>query len=177
MENKTLKEITRRDAIKVLAAVAGAAALANIPDKWTKPGMEVGVLPAHAQTSNPAPYTLAAGADDPQCNFCQDITSTGTVTPLAVGMLLHYVISLPPGVTIKYPPSANAPANAAGALPVVISLEGDVPTDSSGVARIVFRVNSAFSVDDLITVTWSFVNPSDGTNTDMQTFTSGGSGC
>jgi hypothetical protein len=50
MTVKTNK-VTRRDAIKLLGAAAGAAMLANAPTKWSKPSLMSGVLPAHAQTS------------------------------------------------------------------------------------------------------------------------------
>ena len=43
--------LTRRQAIKTLAAVAGAVTLAGLPNNWEKPIVEVGALPAHAQTS------------------------------------------------------------------------------------------------------------------------------
>ena len=45
------KKLSRRDAIKLLGAAAGAAALANLPSKWSKPELVSGVLPAHAQSS------------------------------------------------------------------------------------------------------------------------------
>lgn len=50
MTQKTHK-VSRRDAIKLLGAAAGAAMLANVPTKWSKPSLMSGVLPAHAQTS------------------------------------------------------------------------------------------------------------------------------
>ena len=45
------KKISRRDAIKLLGAAAGASVLANLPTKWNTPELTAGVLPAHAQTS------------------------------------------------------------------------------------------------------------------------------
>jgi hypothetical protein len=45
------KKISRRDAIKLLGAAAGASVLANLPTKWNTPEIVSGVLPAHAQTS------------------------------------------------------------------------------------------------------------------------------
>lgn len=45
------KKLSRRDAIKLLGAAVGAATLANLPTKWSKPSLVSGVLPAHAQTS------------------------------------------------------------------------------------------------------------------------------
>ncbi len=41
--------LTRRQALKTLAALTGAAALANLPNNWTRPQVAVGSLPALAQ--------------------------------------------------------------------------------------------------------------------------------
>ena len=51
------KKLTRRDAIKLIGAAAGASVLANIPAKWSKPSLAGGLIPAHAQTSNCGPGT------------------------------------------------------------------------------------------------------------------------
>ncbi|MCB2179931.1 twin-arginine translocation signal domain-containing protein [bacterium] len=48
---KKNNQLSRRDALKVLGAAAGATALANLPKKWNSPELLSGVLPAHAQTS------------------------------------------------------------------------------------------------------------------------------
>lgn len=46
------KEVfSRREALKTLAAVTGAVTLAGLPKQWETPLVEVGALPAHAQTS------------------------------------------------------------------------------------------------------------------------------
>jgi hypothetical protein len=47
----TEKKLSRRDAMKILGAAIGAAALANLPSKWDKPELAQGVLPAHARQS------------------------------------------------------------------------------------------------------------------------------
>jgi len=47
----TDKKISRRDAMKILGAAIGVAALANLPSKWDKPELAQGVLPAHARQS------------------------------------------------------------------------------------------------------------------------------
>lgn len=52
------KQISRRDALKILAAAAGASVLANLPSRWTTPKLVAGVLPAHAQTSAGLPLVL-----------------------------------------------------------------------------------------------------------------------
>ena len=46
------KKISRRRLLKTLAAAGGAAAASTLlPGKWSRPKVEVGVLPAHAQGS------------------------------------------------------------------------------------------------------------------------------
>ena len=47
----TEKKLSRRDAMKLLGAAIGAAALANLPSKWNTPELAAGVLPAHARQS------------------------------------------------------------------------------------------------------------------------------
>ncbi|MCB0197386.1 MAG: hypothetical protein KDJ65_35895 [Anaerolineae bacterium] len=50
--------ISRREALKSLAAVTGAVTLAVLPSKWETPVIEAGVLPAHAQSSaTPTPVS------------------------------------------------------------------------------------------------------------------------
>lgn len=43
------RPLSRREALKGLAAATGAAALAGLPNKWKTPIVQVGALPAHAQ--------------------------------------------------------------------------------------------------------------------------------
>jgi hypothetical protein len=155
MNDKSPKEISRRDAIKILAAVAGATALVNLPDKWTKPGMEVGVLPAHAQTSLGL-HTLAAGPDDPDANFCLPLVSTATITPPTFGIPMHYVIT-PSLVTITSP-----------------ALVGTVSTDAFGVASLSIDASGGpfpILAGAFVRVTWSFENASDGIGNGTQVFT------
>ncbi len=49
------KLFSRRDALKAILATGGATTLATLPDQWETPILEVGSLPAFAQTS-PAQY-------------------------------------------------------------------------------------------------------------------------
>ena len=51
MSEPTNKQLSRRDALKLLGAAAGASVLANLPSKWSTPQSVAGVLPAHAQSS------------------------------------------------------------------------------------------------------------------------------
>ena len=47
----TEKKLSRRDAIKLLGAAIGGAALSTLPPKWSKPVLAASQLPVHAQTS------------------------------------------------------------------------------------------------------------------------------
>jgi|CXWL01.1.fsa_nt_gi hypothetical protein len=161
MDNKPSKEISRRDAMKILGAAIGAVALANVPSKWNTPELAAGVLPAHAQTSVGA-HTLTPGPDDPAANYCFPLNSTVTITPPTPGILMRYVITTSPGVLITSP----------------AALTGTVPTDGSGIASLDVTVDSfSFTVGSTVTVTWTFENPSDGSGSGAQVFTSAGSGC
>ena len=68
MTQQTSKKITRREAIKILGAAAGASVLANIPSKWSKPEVMGGVVPAHAQISPVPPIVRTVGIT-PQPNL------------------------------------------------------------------------------------------------------------
>ncbi len=48
---KMQQSLSRREALRALAATGGAAALSTLPDKWRKPVVRVGTLPAFAQGS------------------------------------------------------------------------------------------------------------------------------
>lgn len=77
------KKISRRDAIKLLGAALGATALANLPKKWNKPELAGGIMPAHAQTSQPLvlPTVLTQSIVDPNgIGFPPHATFTGEVT-------------------------------------------------------------------------------------------------
>jgi len=63
----TEKKISRRDAMKILGAAIGAAALANLPSKWDKPELAQGVLPAHAQQSVAVAVAVVAPVVAPVC--------------------------------------------------------------------------------------------------------------
>ena len=54
MKPQTKKTLSRREALKTLAAVSGVAVLMSVKNKWETPLVQVGVLPAHAQASRAA---------------------------------------------------------------------------------------------------------------------------
>lgn len=155
-------KISRRDALKILTAATGAAALANLPPKWSKPGVEVGVLPAHAQTSigyvlqNPPPAELLDSPD--ACYDGQNIGLTAVISPPTAGILLQYAL-------------AYAVTGPDGSITAPISPTGTLPTNASGQASLVVTVtpDSPFmGTEGTLTVVWSFVNPADGANTVSQ---------
>jgi len=51
MKPQTKKVLSRREALKALAAVTGVTVLSSVKNEWKTPLVQVGVLPAHAQAS------------------------------------------------------------------------------------------------------------------------------
>ena len=156
MNDKPQIKVSRRDAVKILAAAVGATALANLPSKWSKPNLNVGILPAHAQTSG---HTLTVGADqiDSFC-FPLALVSTVTISPADPGILMKYTIIPDPSITISSPPS----------------LTGTALTNSSGVASVTFTAVTSAGPAVTVEVEWEFANPSDGTDNGTQLFTNPG---
>jgi hypothetical protein len=152
----TDKKISRRDAMKVLGAAIGAAALANLPSKWDTPELAQGVLPAHARQSNVVVRTLVAGADVSNADFCHFVTSTVAITLPTAGILLRYVVTTSANVIIEAP----------------IPPTGTVATDAAGHASLVVDIDQDNSSNThvIVTVTWSFENPGDGSGVDSQVF-------
>jgi hypothetical protein len=151
MNDKSQLKVSRRDAVKILAAAVGATALANLPGKWTKPSLNVGILPAHALTSS---HTLTAGADQ-IVDFCfpTPLVSTVTISPADPGILMKYTIIPDPNITISSP------------------LTGTALTNSSGVASVTFTAVTSAVFAVTVGVEWEFANPSDGTGSGTQQFT------
>ncbi len=150
------KKLSRRDAIKVIGAVAGASVLANLPSKWTKPELATGVLPAHAQTSQFSQLGLV-------CNTFHAIDAY-TVRGLVIGVNLS---SAQAGIVLNW--SIVLTGGASFVNPAE-------PT--SGTAVTVFTGNASYNGGDVNTpagsgwiVTWSFNNPSDGSGTCNQVAT------
>jgi len=150
MEDNTKRKISRRDAMKLLAAAVGAATVANLPAEWSKPGLEAGVLPAHAQTSS----NLLAGPDVDVTDCQANVVSTVTIAPVATGILMRYDIATTGSVTFNPPGSST----------------GTVATNPNGIASL--PISSFNLYNGSIIVTWSFDNPADGTGSDSQVFTS-----
>lgn len=158
MQNRPTEKLSRRDALKVLIAATGAAALANVPDRWIKPDMNVGVLPAHAQTST-GPHTIAAGPSDSDADFCQLLTSTATITPPDSGIFLRYTITS----NVFYDPPSSP--------------TGTIATDNTGSVSLSIGATPGPALPQNVSVLWEFANPADGTGSSTQSFTGNNSGC
>jgi hypothetical protein len=159
------QKLSRREALKLLAAATGAAALSTLPPTWSKPDLQIGVLPAHAQTSllHILSTFFFPEEVDPGRSYCYDgmiVRFTAIITPPTTGILLQY--SLTYNVT-GAPGSITSPSPATGT----------VATDASGRASIDVTVlpdSPFFGTEGTLTVVWSFVNPADGTNTASQDY-------
>ena len=78
------QNISRRKVLKALTALGGAVAATNLmPGKWTSPIIDLGVLPAHAQT-NSAPIELVGNLQinptlNPRSFSGGEVSASGTV--------------------------------------------------------------------------------------------------
>lgn len=157
--------LSRRDALKLLAAATGAAALSNLPPAWSKPELQVGVLPAHAQTS--LLHVLGTPVDpeevDQGQNYCWEgiiIRFTAAITPPTPGIPLQYSLTY----TVSGP---------GGSITVPSPTTGTVTTNGSGQATVDVTVlpdSPFFGTVGTLSVVWSFVNPADGVNTATQSY-------
>lgn len=88
--------VSRRNLLKALTAAGGSlAASLFLPGKWDKPLLRVGVLPVHAQTSNPQPGPTYAIANTTLNEDFGDYCLWGlsaTITPAAAGVEMQVVI-------------------------------------------------------------------------------------
>jgi hypothetical protein len=152
----TEKKISRRDAMKILGAAIGGAALSTLPPQWSKPALAASQLPEHARQSAYGAYNIVADADVINGLGCSNsqMTSTATVTPHTAEFLLRYDI-------------AGSDASVTFTTPT----PGTVLT-VNGVATVTVQGFSTGS--GTLTVTWSFANPADGTASASQAFTNGG---
>ena len=109
MEENKKNILTRRDALKTLAAITGAATLASLPGRWQTPVVQVGALPAHAQCSFVSGTATIFVIND----------TTGTYTVTFSWPPFSQTVTLGPGQTACV---AGAPVDAPGT--VTESLNG-----------------------------------------------------
>ena len=149
------KKVSRRDAIKLLTAATGAAVLANLPNKWSKPEVNGGVFPVHAQTSGGILHLLACDTDQNLSGAADtaQYLSGVTINPFTSGIPMNWSLTLT-GLTT------------AGAT------SGTVLTNGSGYAQILTPPMSAGGAYGSVSirVNWSFQNSADGKATCYQLF-------
>ncbi len=146
----------RRELLKALASSGAMAAVTLLPGGWTKPVVEVGRLPIHAQVSGVAPtvaptptatvrpqLSLSATSEG---NNCFEITNTATVDPVTAGVEILQEVIFDPAT----PPPSNAPS-AVSAF-----------TNNNGVATFLPITTGQSWVGSIYRLRFSFVNPQNG---------------
>jgi hypothetical protein len=160
MADQFQTNVTRRKLIQIVSAAGGALVLANLPIHWKKPAVKMGLLPAHAQSSGK--YVVTAAADMTWVRFCYPLDCNASILPADPGIALAYTITTT-GIA-----SYTTPVSSTGVL----------STDGSGAVSLHVTPNlNTIQQGDTITVTWSFVNSADGSNTDSQTCTNADASC
>jgi hypothetical protein len=151
VEKDQAKKITRREALKALTAAGGAVmAGAMLPDKWAKPVIGSGVLPAHAQAS--VVFEIV------DCQFYQTdsypINSMAWINPIEkdISLTCEWI----------FQPYDNS-VTTNGVLP---SGTKTALTDEEGKAyAILDEYHWGEYPYGLFTFNWKFTNPLDGTDT------------
>ena len=97
----SVKKISRRDAMKLLGAAIGGAALSTLPSKWNTPELAAGVLPAHAQQSAvlpacPLSLTLIPNYNDDDNGLVNNITIQVSPAPAAGTIVSYSLINILP---------------------------------------------------------------------------------
>ena len=156
------RKLSRRDALKIIGAAAGASVLASLPSKWTKPELAAGVLPAHAQTSiSPVVYSLICAKNGTLSGtgLMSPATSSVGINPPDAGISMDYQISLIPTIG-----SASL---------VSPSSSGTVTTNSSGVASVLFQISTSpsFGISlGEVEIQWDFNGSVNGLGVCLQFF-------
>ena len=144
------KKLSRRDAIKILGAAAGATVLANLPSKWSTPELTSGRLPAHAATSL---HTLACDSSEfvsPPNNT--QFTSGVTVNPPDANIVMRWTITSAINVTpIPFPNTGTAVTNGSGHASLLLPA--------------LTIINPSYFLT-LVNVQWQFENAADGNLSD-----------
>jgi hypothetical protein len=144
-EEHQQQTVSRRKLLKVLSATGGTvAATLLLPSKWTKPVVEVGVLPVHAQATlapppsvTPSPPVYSATCDSTPgggdiTNYHGLPTGTGRIDNITASLVIISGSGSVDGITVtmtalSIPPSTSLPTFS----PV---LPRTAVTDASGVA-------------------------------------------
>ena len=94
MKSQPKKALSRRDALKALAAVTGVVVLSSVKNKWETPLVQVGVLPAHAQASN---FSTLIVRNNPNSG-----PTTVTVLPSSSPIGSQEVVEIPDGESATF---------------------------------------------------------------------------
>ena len=128
------KKISRRDAIKLLGAAAGATVLANLPSKWNTPELASGVLPAHAQTSQL--FSLVCQLDQLNTNDGTPPPSTVVITLAQAGISMTWTVPNPSSGVLTFGAlSGTVLTNAAGLATIDLNTVLDTPSVLEGGAK------------------------------------------
>lgn len=164
---------SRRRLLKALIASGGAVAASTLlPNKWSKPTVEVGMLPVHAQatavvspTPRPTPTPVVAAII--LCSAFNADTGSGSIGPAdtirAYADITHPVD--PSGIQLQRTIILNDPTHPLnGVIDIAMGL-----TDASGRFQPsdfdLSTISPAIAQGtDRLTLLWEFVNPADGTN-------------
>jgi hypothetical protein len=86
-DTRQAPHVSRRRLLKVLVAAGGSVAASTLlPGKWVKPILRVGVLPVHAQTSQPAtPFIASTTINTSYGDGCVTDLSA-TISPATAGV-------------------------------------------------------------------------------------------
>ena len=76
--------VTRRQALKTLAALTGAAALASVPNDWQRPQLAVGALPAKAQEGSGLMIDPGSVVVDAELAGSRDEPNTSQIANVAI---------------------------------------------------------------------------------------------
>ena len=149
----TRKNISRRDAIKLLGAATGATLLANLPSKWSKPELVSGVLPVHAETScGPLTFTSAVNQNFGSSAY----TNTGRGCDQSMDIVVQISAAQIVPLTLQTNVVGSVTWNEPNAAP-----DGTYYTNSSG--QLTLHIDMFW--DNFVYFNWSFLNASDGCDT------------
>jgi hypothetical protein len=143
---------TRRELLKSLAALGGAVTASSLlPEKWSRPQVGAGALPAHAQsTLCVPPYEIDHCTIDIIQNSGTELTSSAWILPPCPGIemivFLYWIIEL-----------EAQPVKKAQSIPVV-------STDATGKATWSMTVIDVPQGAVQVYVEWNFFDPADGSD-------------
>lgn len=156
---------TRRAFLKTLAATGGAVLLTNMPGKWEKPMVQIGTLPAFAQTSFVVISNLTASDRQGPCDPGGGQTGDLYTVSMDYDGVPNSVVAEQTRLraTFEFSPSNTVETNEVTLAAINITGDG-----ANG--RIVVPVCIGFSGDDSVKITVSLGSPA-GAQSNQQSVT------